>query len=52
LETFFEGAVVGGELAEALFERGVLGGYPVDAVLGPFRFQVADFAPMQLVFSL
>ncbi|WP_158888102.1 hypothetical protein [Amycolatopsis anabasis] len=35
-------AVVGGELAEALLERGVLRGDPLDGFLGPFGLQVAD----------
>ena len=43
-EPFVEGAVVGGELADALFERGVLGGDPLDGLLGPFGLQVADLA--------
>jgi hypothetical protein len=44
LESFVEGAVVGGELADALFEGGVLGGDPLDGFLGPFGLQVADLA--------
>src|SRR6266508_3384319 len=44
LEPFVEGAVVGGELADALLERGVLGGDPLDGLLGPFGFQVPDLA--------
>ena len=43
-EPFVEGAVVGGELADALFEGGVLGGDALDRVLGPLGFQVADLA--------
>jgi hypothetical protein len=38
------GAGVGGELAEALLECGVLGGDAVDGILSPFGFQVADVA--------
>ena len=41
-ESFVEGAVVGGELAHALFEGGVLGGHPLNSILRPFGFQVAD----------
>src|ERR1700730_3622806 len=44
LEAFVQGAVVGGELADALLECGVLGGDVLDRVLGPFGFQVADAA--------
>jgi hypothetical protein len=40
LEAFVEGAVVGGELADALLE----GGDPLNGFLGPFGFQVADLA--------
>jgi hypothetical protein len=41
LEAFVKGAVVVGELADALLEGGVLGGDPLDGFLGPFGFQVA-----------
>ena len=41
-ETFVECAVVGGELAHALFEGGVLGDDPLDGILCPFGFQIAD----------
>ena len=44
LQSFVQGAVVGGELADALFEGGVLGGDALDGFLGPFGFQVADVA--------
>ena len=44
LESFVEGAVVGGELLQALLERGVLGRDALDRVLGPVRFEVADAA--------
>ena len=43
-ETFVECAVVGGELAHALFEGGVLGGDPLDGILCPFGFQIANAA--------
>ena len=39
-----EGLVVVGELADALLERGVLGDQPLQAVVGPGLFQVADLA--------
>ncbi|MGW0316446.1 hypothetical protein [Streptomyces flavidovirens] len=39
LESLVEGAVVGGELADALFEGGVLGGDPLDGALGPLSLQ-------------
>ncbi|OJF15142.1 hypothetical protein BG844_06050 [Couchioplanes caeruleus subsp. caeruleus] len=42
LESFVEGPVVGGELADALLESGVLDGDPMDGLLGPFGLQVAD----------
>jgi hypothetical protein len=42
LQPFFEGPVVLGELADALFERGVLGGDPLDGVLGEFVFGVTQ----------
>jgi len=41
LEPLVEGAVVGGELADALLEGGVLGGDPGDGLLGPLGFEVA-----------
>jgi len=41
---FFQGPVVAGELAEALFERGVLSGDPLGGVWRPVLFQVADLA--------
>jgi hypothetical protein len=44
LESFVKGAVVGGELPDPLFEDGVLGGDPLDGLLDPFGFQVADLA--------
>jgi hypothetical protein len=44
LQPLIEGPVVGGELAEALFEGGVLGGDPLDGFLGPLGLQVADLA--------
>jgi len=44
LEPFVEGAVVGAELADALLERGVLGGDPLDGLFGPLGFQVPDLA--------
>ncbi len=44
LEAFVEGPVVGGELADALFEGGVLSGDPLDGFLGPFGLKVADLA--------
>jgi hypothetical protein len=43
-ETFVERAVVGAELAHALFEGGVLGGDPLNSILCPFGFQIADAA--------
>ena len=43
-ESFVEGAVVGAELTHALFERGVLGGDPLDGILRPFGLQVAGAA--------
>jgi|GraSoi_2013_20cm_1033751.scaffolds.fasta_scaffold76096_1 hypothetical protein len=45
-ETFVERAIVGAELAHALFEGGVLGGDPLDSILCPcpFGFQIADAA--------
>jgi hypothetical protein len=43
-ESFVEGAVVGADLAHALFERGVLRGNSLDGILCPFGFQVADAA--------
>ena len=43
-QSFVEGAAVAGELADALFERGVFGGDALDGFLGPFGFQVADAA--------
>ncbi|HET9970728.1 MAG TPA: hypothetical protein VFQ68_21005 [Streptosporangiaceae bacterium] len=44
LEFLLEGAVAGGESADALLERGVLGGDPLDGLLGPFGLQVPDLA--------
>ena len=44
LEPFVEGPVVGGELADSLLERGVLGGDPLDGLFGPLGLQVADLA--------
>ncbi len=44
LEFLLEGAVVGGEGADALLKRGVLGGDPLDGLLGPFGLQVPDLA--------
>ena len=44
LEAFVEGAVVGGELPDALFEGGVLGGDPLDGFLSPYGFQITDLA--------
>src|SRR6516225_6400306 len=44
LEFLLEGAVAGGERADALLERGVLGGDPLDGFLGPFGLQVPDLA--------
>ena len=44
LEPLVEGAVVGGELADALFEGGVLGGDPGDGLFGPLGLQVSDLA--------
>jgi hypothetical protein len=44
LEPLVEGAVVGGELADALLEGGVLGGDPGDGFLGPLGLEVADLA--------
>jgi hypothetical protein len=44
LEPLFQGAVVGGELADALLEGGVLGGDPGDGFLGPLGFEVTDLA--------
>ena len=43
-EAFVEGAVVGGELPDALFECGVLGGDALDRILSPLGFQVSDAA--------
>ena len=43
-ESFVERPVVGGELTDALFEGGVLGGDLLDGILCPFSFQVADAA--------
>jgi hypothetical protein len=43
-ETFVERAIVGAELAHALFEGGVLGGDPLDSILCPFGFEIADAA--------
>jgi hypothetical protein len=43
-ESFVECAVVGAELAHALFERGVLRGDPLDVILCPFSLQIADAA--------
>jgi hypothetical protein len=36
--------IVCDELADRLFECGVLGGDPLDGFFGPFGFQVADLA--------
>ena len=44
LEFLLEGAVPGGERADALLEGGVLGGDPLDGFLGPLGLQVADLA--------
>lgn len=44
LESFVEGAVGGGELADALFEGGVPGGDPLDGTLSPIGLQVAYLA--------
>src|SRR5271157_264294 len=44
LEFLLKGAVVGGERADALLERGVLCGDPLDGFLGPFGLQVPDLA--------
>jgi hypothetical protein len=44
LEFLLEGAVAGGERADALLERGVLGGDPLDCLLGPSGLQVPDLA--------
>ena len=41
-KAFVENAVVGAELADALFECVVLGGDPLDGILCPFGFQIAD----------
>lgn len=43
-EALVEGAVVGGELPDALFECGVLGGDALDRILSPLGFQVSDAA--------
>jgi hypothetical protein len=43
-ESFVERAVVDAELAHALFEGGVLGGDPLNSILCPFGFQIADAA--------
>ena len=43
-ESFVERAVVDAELAHALFEGGVLGGDPLNSILSPFGFQIADAA--------
>ena len=44
LEFLLKGPLVGGERADALLERGVLGGDPLDGFLGPFGLQVPDLA--------
>jgi hypothetical protein len=44
LQPFVKGAVVGGELTDALLEGGVLCGDPLDGLLRPFGLQVADLA--------
>lgn len=44
LQPLCEGAVVGGELAGSLLERGVLGSHPLDGVLGELAFGVAELA--------
>jgi hypothetical protein len=44
LEFLLKHAVVGGERADALLEGGVLGGDPLDCLLGPFGLQVPDLA--------
>jgi hypothetical protein len=44
LKALVKGAVIGGKRADALLERGVLGGDALDGLLGPFGFQVADLA--------
>ncbi len=44
LQPLCEGAVVGGELADSLLERGVLGSHPLDGVLGELAFGVAELA--------
>jgi hypothetical protein len=41
---FIKRAVLGGELTDALFEGGVLGGDSLDVVVCPFGLQVADTA--------
>ena len=41
LQPFGETAVVGGELADTLLERGVLGGGPLNSLAGEFAFGVA-----------
>lgn len=44
VESFIEGAVVGGELVNTLLERGVLRADALNPVLGPVRFEVTDAA--------
>ena len=44
LQPFLKGAVIGGELADALLERGVFGGDPLDSVRGEFVLGVAELA--------
>jgi hypothetical protein len=44
LQPFCEGSVVGGQLADALLERGVLGGDALDGLVGEFAFGVAELA--------
>jgi hypothetical protein len=44
LQSFLQGSVLLGELADALLERGVLGGDRLRGPLGPLVFQVADLA--------
>ena len=41
-ESFVERAIVGAELAHAFFERVVLRGNPLDRILCPLGFQIAD----------
>jgi hypothetical protein len=43
-ESFVERAIVGDELTDPLFKRGVLGGDSLDVIACPFGFQVANLA--------